>query len=194
MGKLVVFDFDGTLSYKDSMKELFKEQMIGYKKFFLLYYFVLKVLAKLKITTVKFEKEQMLKLLFNSNLTKFKIASKNQATSFKLNPIFNKVDNHVKSGDQVIILSASSMYFLEDIFKDLNVKLLGTTIKSDGNFIRGIDRHPFYVEKVKCLQSIGITHVDEMYYDSEWDECLIPMCNEWHKVKDGVIVYNGKIN
>lgn len=186
--KIVVFDFDGTLSYRDSMRELFNERMVDSKKVYLAYYYLLKVLAKLKITTVKFEKEQMLKLLFHSNVEEFSSACKEQASRFRLNPVFEKVQEHIDRGNRVIILSASSMYFLETMFKGLKVEIVGTSLKISDNRIIGIDRHPFYHEKVSCLKKMGITEVDEMYYDSKWDEVLIPMCKVCHKVKNGQII------
>lgn len=186
--KTVVFDFDGTLSYEDSMKELFNKQMRRCRKLYRVYYYLLKVLAKLKITTVKFEKEQMLKLLFHSDVLAFAKASSEQAKSFKLNPVFSKVQEHLAMGDRVIVLSASSMYFLDEVFKGMNVELIGTTFMQENGRIQGIERHPFYYEKVECLKQMGICEVDEMYYDSKWDEVLIPMCKVSHKVVNGQIV------
>lgn len=88
--RTVIFDFDGTLSYKDSMKELFNEQMSGWRKVYRIYYYLLKVLAKLKITSVKFEKEQMLKLLFHSDLEEFANASREQAKTLPAESIICK--------------------------------------------------------------------------------------------------------
>lgn len=93
------------------MKELFNEQMSGWRKAYRIYYYLLKVLAKLKITSVKFEKEQMLKLLFHSDLKEFANASREQAKRFRLNPLFTKVQEYINNDDRVIVLSASSMYF-----------------------------------------------------------------------------------
>ena len=186
--RIVVFDFDGTLSYKDSMKELFNEQMSGWRKAYRIYYYLLKVLAKLKITSVKFEKEQMLKLLFHSDLKEFANASREQAKRFRLNPLFTKVQEYINNDDRVIVLSASSMCFLETIFESMKVELVCTTLKASNGRILGIDRHPFYDEKVKCLKQMGIEQVDEMYYDSKWDEVLIPMCKVSHKVENGQIL------
>lgn len=185
---ITVFDFDGTLSYTDSMKELFNEQMVDFKQIFRVYYYLLKVLAKLKITTVKHEKEQMLKLLFHSDAEAFAKACREQAKRFQLNPVFDKVQEHIDKGDRVIILSASSMYFLESIFDGMKVELVGTRLKIINGKIKCIDRHPFYHEKVECLRSMGIKEIDEMYYDSKWDEVLIPMCKVNHKVKNGKLV------
>ena len=190
----MVFDFDGTLSCNDSLTEVFLQEMRGVKYIYRIYYFVLKILARCCAVSVKTEKEQMIKLLFNSDVEKFKIACENQATNFKLNHIFSKVQDCLKSGDRGIILSASSIFFLRKVFERKNVEIMGTTINSDGNKFLGIDCHPFYKEKIDCIRSIGISLIDEMYYDSKWDECLIPMCKVWHKVKNGVIIYNGTRN
>ena len=179
MNKIVVFDFDGTLSYKDSLTELFLQEMKGIKFVYRIYYFALKVLAKFCIISVKTEKEQMIRFLFNSDVNKF-------------NPIYSRVQDHLKNGDRVIILSASFIFFLAKVFEKKNVEIVGTTLNSDGNKLLGINCHPFHKEKIACILSMGILSIDEMYYDSKWDECLIPMCKEWHKVNNGVIMYNGK--
>lgn len=185
---IVVFDFDKTLTYKDSLTDLFNEQMVGTKSIFRLYYYLLKVLSKLTLITVKTEKEQMLKLLFHSDVERFATACREQAGRFKLNPVFGKVQEHIDGGDRVIVLSASSMYFLETVFKGMKVEIIGTSLKCADGRILGIDRHPFYYEKVECLKKMGITEMDEMYYDSKWDEVLIPMCKVSHKVKNGQII------
>lgn len=90
--------------------------------------------------------------------------------------------------DRVIVLSASSMYFLETIFEGMKVELVCTTLKVSNGRILAIDRHPFYYEKMKCLKQMGIEQVDEMYYDSKWDEVLIPICKVSHKVENGQIL------
>jgi 2-hydroxy-3-keto-5-methylthiopentenyl-1-phosphate phosphatase len=186
--KTVVFDFDGTLSYEDSMATLFNREMHGWRAIYRLYYYLLKILSRLQIVTVKCEKEQMIKILFNSNLSSFKSACKCLAKQFRLNPIFSKVGSYVLSGDRVIVMSASSIYFLEEIFKGNNVELIGMTFNVSGGKIIGIKKHPFYKEKVKCLKELGIEEIDEMFYDSHWDECLIPMCKVYYKIKSGQII------
>ena len=77
MNKIVVFDFDGTLAdtiplcREDSLTELFLQEMKGIKFVYRIYYFALKVLAKFCIISVKTEKEQMIRFLFNSDVNKF---------------------------------------------------------------------------------------------------------------------------
>lgn len=188
MNKIVVYDFDGTLSYGDSMEELFNSEMRGIKTVFKLYYYFLKVLSKLKLSTVKREKERMIYLLFHSDEQRFKAACEKQAIGYVFSPIMELLKKDVTSGNRVIVLSASSVFFLNKIFCDINVEILGTTFNVKEGMIQGINQHPFYNDKVDTLVGYGIGEVDEAYFDSKWDNCLKPMCHKWHKVKNGVIV------
>lgn len=184
----IVFDFDKTLTYKDSLQELFLQEMHGIKYPLRVYYLFLAILSKFKTITVKKEKELMVKLLFRSDEAVFADKCKRQARHLKLNPIFNKVSEYVEDGDRVIILSASSEYLLKEVFKGINVEIIGTTFSNDKGNIKCIIQHPFGKEKYDLLIKQGITSIDEMFYDSHNDECLIPLCNRWNKVKDGMII------
>ena len=188
MSKIVVYDFDGTLSYGDSMEEMFVSEMSGLKNIYKLYYYFLKVLSKLKISTVKKEKERMIKLLFHSDEKRFKLACEKLSEGYIFSPIMQLLKKDIESGNRVIVLSASSVYFLDKVFKDMDVEILGTTFQVQNGKIKRINQHPFYHEKVCALVEHGIKEVDEAYFDSRWDDCLKPMCIRWHKVKNGVIV------
>ena len=187
MSKIVVYDFDGTLSYGDSMEELFNSEMQGLKSLYRCYYYFLKVLSKLKISTVKNEKEQMIRLLYHSDEQRFKTACEKQTEGYRFSPIMDQLKKDVVDGNRVIVLSASSVFFLEKIFQGMKVEILGTTFNIKEEKILSINQHPFYHEKVETLVEHGIVEVDEAYFDSKWDECLKPLCKKWHKVKNGVI-------
>lgn len=191
MSKIVVYDFDGTLSYGDSMEELFNSKMKGIKSLYRCYYYFLKVLSKLKLSTVKREKEKMIRLLFHSDERAFREACVEQAKCYNFSPIMEILKKDVSEGNRVIILSASSEYFLQTVFSGEDVEILGTTFDCEGGKIKSIKQHPFYNEKVDTLVGYGIPVVDETYYDSKWDECLKPLCRVWHKVKDGVEIDSG---
>lgn len=191
MSKIVVYDFDGTLSYGDSMEELFNSEMKGIKSLYRCYYYFLKVLSKLKLSTVKSEKEKMIKLLFHSDERAFCDACVEQAKGYMFSPILELLKKDVQDGNRVIVLSASSEYFLKTVFSGEDVEILGTTFNCEEGKIRSIKQHPFYHEKVDTLVSYGVSIVDDAYFDSKWDDCLKPMCRVWHKVKDGVVVESG---
>ncbi len=191
MSKIVVYDFDGTLSYGDSMEELFNSKMNDAKAGYSLYYYFLKVLSKLRLSTVKREKERMIKLLFYSDEKAFRDACVEQAKGYMFSPIMELLKKDVSEGDRVIVLSASSEYFLKTVFDNDNVEILGTTFNCEEGKIRSVKQHPFYHEKVDTLVGYGVPVVDEAYFDSKWDDCLKPMCRVWHKVKDGVVIESG---
>lgn len=191
MSKIVVYDFDGTLSYGDSMEELFNSEMKGIKSLYRCYYYFLKVLSKLKLSTVKREKEKMIKLLFHSDERAFLDACVEQAKNYKFSPIMEMLKKDASEGNRVIVLSASSKYFLQTVFSGKDVEILGTTFNTEGGKIKSIKQHPFYHEKVDTLVGYGIPVADVAYFDSKWDECLKPMCRKWYKVKDGKVVESG---
>ena len=191
MKKTIVYDFDGTLSYGDSLEELFDVEMCGSKSVYKIYYYFLKVLSKLKLSTVKREKEIMIKLLFHSDETAFREACVKQAEGYRFSPIMDNLKEDVENGSRVIVLSASSVFFLKTIFAGMNVEIMGTEFNCKDGKIIGIKQHPFWYEKVDTLVEHGIAEVDEAYFDSKWDECLKPLCKQWYKVKQGNIVENG---
>ena len=190
MSKIVVYDFDGTLSYGDSMEELFISKMRGAKAGYKVYYYFLKVLSKLRLSTVKREKERMVKLLFHSDEKAFRDACVEQATDYVFSPIMETLKKDESDGNRVIVLSASSEFFLKKVVDD-KVEILGTTFNCEEGKITSINRHPFYHEKVDALVGYGVPIVDEAYFDSKWDDCLKPLCRVWHKVKDGAVVESG---
>jgi len=191
MKKTIVYDFDGTLSYGDSMEELFNSEMRGLKSVYKIYYYFLKVLSKLRLSTVKREKEKMIKLLFHSDEMAFREACEKQAKGYRFSPIMDNLKKDVAEGNKVIVLSASSVYFLNVVFVGMDVEIFGATFKCKDGRIMRINQHPFYHEKVDTLVVHGIVAVDDMYYDSDWDQCLKPLCKHWNKVKNGVIVESG---
>lgn len=193
MSKTVVFDFDKTLTYKDSLSELFLHEMRGCKYPLRAYYVVLKVLSKSKIITVRKEKEKMIQLLFGSDNALFERKCREQAHTLLLSPLFDTLKELANTGERVIVLSASSIYLLEEVFKNLPaVEIIGTDFMCRGGKIQRIDKHPFSIEKYELLSKYGVGEIDEMFYDSPGDECLIPLCKKWHKVKDGVIIKTGE--
>lgn len=185
MIKKIVFDFDRTLTYRDSLTILFLNEMKGMKKFYLVLYFLLKVLSKLKIIPIFKEKEVMLNLLFKSDIKKVEEACKQLKMTFS--PVVNILRQSIDNNDEVIILSATLELYLKEVFKNMKVKIIGTTLKMSGNKI-SIEQHPFGIQKLNIMTNLGIKRIDEMYYDSASDEFLISICKEWNKVKKGIII------
>ena len=130
----------------------------------------------------------MIRTLFHNDNEMFAQKCREQARHIKLNSLFNLLKDHIATDNRVIIISASSTYILNEVFKGMNVEIIGTTFLCDSGKIIKIERHPFYKEKLDSLIQYGVTEVDELYYDSSKDECLIPLCKKWNKVRNGLII------
>ena len=180
--KTIVFDFDKTLTNYDTLTDFFHRQMKN-NLFDELFYFVLKCFSKLGIISVKKEKEIMLsKILKNKDVEQlFTSFSK----TIKLNEIEKKLQEHLSSGNKVIILSASPEIYLKLLFP--NCCIFGLRFKRENNNFC-ITQHPYGKEKPEVLKSNGINHFDELYYDSPSDEYLIPMCDKNYRIYGGKII------
>lgn len=188
MKKTIVFDFDKTLTFQDSLTVLFKNRMKGKYRVYIPLYFLLKILSKIRVVSIKKEKEWMIKILFNSNWNIFIDYCKQTAENLELTPIANILNEKILNEDNVIVISATAEYILHYIFRTKPIVIIGTTFKVNNRKIKSITCHPFGKEKYKELIRRKITFIDEMYYDSISDENLIPLCHRWYKVKNGVIL------
>lgn len=182
---IVVFDFDKTLTYKDSLAELFKERTYGFLKVF---YYILKLLSKLGFISVKREKLIMIHILFGADEEVFAHACRKQASNIKFTPIMDCLKKCILDGDRVIVLSASAIYLLREVFKGMHVEIIGSEFVAYAGRIRRFRQHPFDREKIELLQKYGIRKVDDAYFDSHHDECLKSITRQWYHVKDGIVV------
>ena len=71
MNRLIVFDFDKTLIYEDSLTVVFKQRIQQKSLFFVGFYFLLKALSKLGLISVRYEKELSIRMIYGSNLELF---------------------------------------------------------------------------------------------------------------------------
>lgn len=186
--RVVVFDFDKTLTYKDSLSQLLLWRMRKwpYMLFFPIYC-GLKILAKFKIISIRDEKEWSIKYLCPKSIMDFDAMCCNFALQVKLNSIADILQHEVEKGSRVILLSASPVNYLCHLFP--NVEIIATTFRLDSSLnIISIDQHPYGKNKLKYLLEKGVSHIDSMYYDSKSDEVLIPLCKEWNLVRSGRII------
>lgn len=187
--KVIVFDFDKTLSYKDSLVEIFKSEMVGSKFFLRPIYFMIQVLAKLGFLSRETEKTLMIKVLFQNDEESFIRACHKYADRKDLNPIYNTFIECSETDARVIVLSASAQYFLEYLLREVNdVEIIGTTFSVRDGVIEGIIRHPSGKNKRKIMDDMGILVIDKCYYDSKSDECLLPIAKSYYRINNGKII------
>lgn len=187
--KILVFDFDKTLTYKDSFTQLCFQRMLKITRWWVFpIYITLRILSKFKFISVKKEKEIALYLLFPHYISEFNEICRKFSSKIKLNPIVDNLNKAIILKNRAIILSASPREYIRQLFPE--IEIFATELKVDcTGKIKGIDRHPYGLAKLDTLVAQGITHINEMYYDSHSDEVLIPYCDVWHKVHAGKIIY-----
>lgn len=183
MQKVVVFDFDGTLTNYDSLARFFFVQIKIQKRYALyILLFALKVSSKLKITSVAFEKMTMLKALFGSDMVKMQTAFADYAKHIELNELGCLPNIKKEEGARVIILSASPSEYIKFVYPMCEV--VGLEYSFANKSIR-VTCHPYGKEKKRILLDMGIERIDEFYYDSKSDESVLPIAVKGYKVKQG---------
>lgn len=186
MQKVVVFDFDGTLTNYDTLARFFSEQIkVQKRKWMYVLLFMLKVSSKLKLTSIAFEKETMLNVLFRGNQTMMQLAFSDFAKHIQTNGLCDLPNTKLAEGYRVIILSASPTEYIKMVYPKCEV--IGLEYVVTNNEIK-VTRHPYGEEKKKILLNMGIKQIDEFYYDSKSDEAVLPIAVEGYKVNQGIII------
>lgn len=186
--RVIVFDFDKTLTYRDSFTQLCIRRMRHPIRWWIFPVYVsLKVLSKCGLLSIKKEKEISIRLLFPRDISRYRKICRDFALHIGLSSITEKLNEAVACRERVIILSASPQEYICALFPMVEVYALELKCGRDGK-IMGIDKHPYGFMKLQALAAKGVVHIDEMYYDSHSDEVLIPICKVWHKVSAGNII------
>jgi phosphatidylglycerophosphatase C len=185
---LALFDFDGTITNKDSFLEFIKfyrglySYIIG-----LIVFLPTFLLVKAGVIKNWKAKEKVLTYFFKNEPVK-EFCLKCSEFSTKVIPNLLKSDairtitDHLGKGDRVIIISASFENWLFDWCKSMNLELIGSKIEVRDGLVTGkIDGKNCYgAEKVNRLkQYLDISQFSEiyMYGDSKGDQQLLEIAN-----------------
>jgi phosphatidylglycerophosphatase C len=184
---LALFDFDGTISTKDSLSEFLKYIEPNYFKFIFLKYFCSlpqNIAYKIGIISSDDLKKKRIELFFKnkkySDLVKLgsKFATDVLPTIVKSSAI-QAIQNHLLNKDEVYIISASLDIILKNWCNSHKVYLITNTIDPIKKIYNGADCN--YNVKVTMLnQHLNIRDYELIfaYGDTEGD---IPMLNLAHK-------------
>jgi len=194
MKKLALFDFDGTLTMKDSLNEFLK-YAVGIKTYFykLVCFLPIFIGYKLGIISNDKAKQKLLILFFKDwDEKKFKkIAfdfSKERLELILNYEVYNKFLNMKKNGYRVIVISASLECWLK-FWCDLHdVELLSTKLKFENSKVTGEFLTPncYGKEKVNRLKNyLNIDEYDEIisFGDSKADKYIFDISDKWFLVK-----------
>ncbi|WP_035588249.1 HAD-IB family phosphatase [Hippea jasoniae] len=165
MNSIAFFDFDGTLTFRDTFLEFLKDSVdvnsLAKKSPRLFYYlslFEFKVISnsdfKLFVVRELFKSEDYFRLSaqrFSKKIFKF---LKSKAVA--------RLMYHKKNGDKVVIVSASFEEYLKDISKQLCVDLIATKITFKDNVAYYDPANCYGIEKYKRI--ISIYRLDKFKY------------------------------
>lgn len=185
---LALFDFDGTLTTKDSLG-LFLKYSVSEKRYMLnmLKFVPFFILWKTKLMRNDIAKQKLFKIFFN-NLDE--AAFREIATKFALNEldsIINKdrvelLREHQMGGDRVIVVSASMKCWLQPWCEKNGVELLCTELKFSNSTVSGEfstkNCHgQEKVERVKKHLNIEEYNTIYAYGDSSGDDAMLSMAH-----------------
>lgn len=189
MNKLVLFDFDGTLTYRDSMLELFRQKngIIKYCIGFIRYFPSL-LGMKLGLVSAKSVKEKLLAFHFSGmSIDEFDRFCQSFAIEVIPSMIRSnglaRFNEHLASGDRVIVISASLESWIKPWTDQHGVELLGTKLdtregivtgKISGENCKGHEkvnrlRAHLNIEDYKCIVAYG---------DSSGDKAMLELADE----------------
>lgn len=182
--KVIVFDFDKTLTYSDTLFGFFSmasAKNITYPIKVLLYLLTM-VLAKFKIISNNDLKSYGIKL-FLKNMSREQLGSVALKYSNKIE--FNRLyrEFNFLAKDTIYIVSASFVDYIRPLFPN-NVGILGSQVLFKENKVIGLKENCFKDKKAQILMAKGIKTIDVVYTDSYSDFPLACMSEK-------IIIVNG---
>jgi len=191
--RLALFDFDGTLTTKDSLGEFIKFA-VGEPTYYckLALFSPIFILYKIKLMDNSYAKELLFRLFFSGiSEQKFKNYAQEYAAKkldlIKRDDIYEKFLQHIQDGDRVIVVSASMKCWLEPWTSKHNVELLCTQLAfQDGKFSGKFQTKNCH-GKEKLIRVKELLNLDDYkeiytYGDSSGDDAILGIANHPYKI------------
>lgn len=185
MSKIIVYDFDKTLTNNDTLLGFLtfnsKKNLLYFLKLFI--YFMSMVLTKFKLISNDNLKNIGV-ILFIKNLT-------NNELQFKYNNYFKYIDfnflfkeTNFSELDNTYIISASFEEYLKPIFP-VNIKVIGSRIDKNRS---KLEFNCYGKNKIIALKSENINHIDIFYTDSISDLPLVKIAKKTILIKNNLTI------
>ncbi len=186
---LALFDFDGTLTSKDSLGEFLKHSVSREKYLINMFKFMpYFILWQLRLMQNGIAKEHLLRIFFKGIDEKnFKAIAKNYSLT-KIDQIIRKdrmklLQEHKENGDRVIIVSASMQSWLQPWCDKNNIELISTQLKFKDGKVTGrfSTKNCYGIEKANRIKEL--LHVEDFetiyaYGDSNGDKQMLEMADK----------------
>jgi len=160
----VAFDFDGTLTDRDTILGFFLQSDTKLRTAKLLAYFAAACLCKVKvISNTRLKKLGVKFFLRGKTRSEVKDIGVAYARSIKLNRIYDDYMRTLTS--RPIIISASFTEYLQEIFPE--AEIIGSTLSYDEHSrVTGVAFNCYQHNKIKALEQRGIKTIDIFYTDN----------------------------
>jgi len=194
MQKIVVFDFDKTLTYNDTLLGFYLHcnPNIITKSIKFLVYLPFMILFKTSLikndTLKKIGIRIFLYKLTKTNLIKY---SKSYAKTIIFNSVFKYFSERVNTkSNKVYIISASFESYLSELFKKYDVKVVGSSFIFDSNNkINGLHNNLYGFAKKKYLNRVEhLKEIHEFFTDSYSDIYLAKIAKKIIVVKKDKLI------
>jgi len=193
--KLVLFDFDGTLTKKDSLIE-FTKFYVGKTNFYkkLISILPILILYKLKIIPNDKAKEIFFKHFFKGEkkdvfMQKSKEFALNEIDKMLNKKVYLKLKKYQQNGFDVYIISASIECYLKPWCEKEGINLISTRLLFENDLFTGkfATKNCYGKEKVnRLLKEVNISKYDEIhcYANSKSDKFIMDLATHkfWVKV------------
>jgi len=188
---IAFFDFDGTITKKDTLLEFIKYS-VGSKNYFLGIFANLPMLLrfKLKLLANDEAKQRLLTYFFgNWSEDKFKTTaynySKNEIDKVVKKSALEKINWHKKNGDKVVVVSASLESWLKPWCEKNNLDLICTKMRFDDGRVSGrfLGKNCHGQEKAdKIKECFDLKKYDKIYAygDSSGDKQMLALSTHPH--------------
>ncbi len=190
---IVVFDFDKTLTYKDTLFDFFRFVAKNRKGFVFKVplYFISMIFTKLKLISNTKLKEIGINLFLKGlSKKKLKEISNQYAKTIKLNKLYystNFKDNNY------FIVSASFEEYLKPLFPTSTTILASSLIYKEGK-VETLKFNCYKQNKLQALKALNITNIDKLYTDSISDLPLAKISSKIYLINDDSIRVCKSIN
>lgn len=190
-GTLVLFDFDGTLTRKDTLFEIIK-YIKGKSSFYrgILCLSPFLSLYQLKLISAKKTKERMLKYFFKGMeydifIEKCNGFGKDILPSLIKNDALKALNNHKLSGHDIYIVSASAEEWLKVWCHDKGISCIATRLevkenkltgKINGKNCNGMEK----VNRIRETIDLSLYQNIVVYGDTQGDKPMLQLATEAH--------------
>ncbi|MTI38748.1 HAD-IB family hydrolase [Fulvivirga lutimaris] len=188
---LALFDFDGTITTKDSFIEFLKFHK-GNLNFLLGFTWLSPYLVAMKLGLIpNWKAKEIVLKYFLANLSVEDMKKVSADFSLRIipalirNKAIDRIKKHQENGDDIYLVSASAENWLKPWCDQIGMKLIGTRLETiDGKITGKIDGNNCYgPEKVARIKAeINISNYSEIYAygDSRGDKEMLALADHPH--------------